>query len=70
MKQGTETIADLLNTKADYYNKPWFIEDDPVSIPHRYTRKEDREIAGFLAATISWGQRPVTMTTVLIVSWL
>ena len=39
------------------YNRPEFIVLDPVSIPHRYTQKEDIEIAGFLSATIAWGNR-------------
>ncbi len=34
-----------------------FIESDPISIPHKFSKKEDIEIAGFLAATIAWGQR-------------
>lgn len=46
---------DSLNTK---YNNCNFIEADPISVPHRYTRREDIEIAGFLASTIAWGQRP------------
>jgi uncharacterized protein (TIGR02757 family) len=50
-------IKDLLDFKYDLYNNIRFIENDPVSIPHRFTRKEDIEIAGFLAATIAWGQR-------------
>ena len=39
------------------FNRPHFIGADPVGIPHRYTAKEDIEIAGLLAATISWGRR-------------
>jgi len=50
-------IRDFLEEKASFYNRPEFIESDPISIPHRYTKKEDIEIAGFLTATISWGQR-------------
>jgi uncharacterized protein (TIGR02757 family) len=50
-------LKDFLNEKADLYNKPDFIESDPISIPHLFTKKEDIEIAGFLAATIAWGQR-------------
>lgn len=50
-------LKDYLDEKAEFYNRPVFIESDPISIPHRYARKEDREIAGFLAATISWGNR-------------
>lgn len=54
------TSSDLkafLDEKVDYYNRPGFIELDPISIPHRYARKEDIEIAGFLSAMISWGNR-------------
>ncbi len=56
----TPKIQDLksfLEEKVDFYNRPAFIESDPISIPHRYARKEDIEIAGFLTATISWGNR-------------
>jgi uncharacterized protein (TIGR02757 family) len=34
-----------------------FIEPDPISGPHRYSLKEDIEIAGFLASSIAWGNR-------------
>lgn len=47
----------FLDEKADFYNVPDFIENDPISIPHRFSQKQDIEIAGFLAATISWGNR-------------
>lgn len=43
--------------KAGFYNRPSFIEDDPISVPHRFRKKEDIEISGFLTATISWGNR-------------
>ncbi len=39
------------------HSKPDFIPHDPIQIPHRFSKKEDIEIAGFLAATIAWGQR-------------
>jgi uncharacterized protein (TIGR02757 family) len=50
-------LKDFLDEKADIYNNVEFIQDDPVQIPHRFTLKQDIEIAGFLAATISWGNR-------------
>lgn len=50
-------LKDFLDEKYDRYNRPDFIESDPISIPHQFTKKEDIEIAGFLAATIAWGQR-------------
>jgi len=52
-----EELKIFLDEKADQYNHPEFIENDPIQIPHRFTLKQDIEIAGFLAATISWGNR-------------
>jgi uncharacterized protein (TIGR02757 family) len=48
---------DFLDEKVELYNNPNFIESDPIQIPHYYSLKEDIEIAGFLAATIAWGNR-------------
>jgi len=42
---------------ARRYAGPDFISADPISIPHRFTRKEDIEISGFCTALISWGNR-------------
>lgn len=53
----SEQLFDLLEAKYFQYNRFGFIEDDPISIPHQFSKKEDIEIAGFLAATIAWGQR-------------
>jgi uncharacterized protein (TIGR02757 family) len=56
----TSTLADikyLLDDRVNQYNHPDFIDTDPIQIPHRFSRKEDIEIAGFLTATIAWGQR-------------
>ncbi len=50
-------LKEFLDEKVELYNNPKFIESDPVQIPHLFSRKEDIEIAGFLAATISWGNR-------------
>ncbi len=52
-----DEIKLLLDSKIFAYNRLDFIDTDPVQIPHRYSRKEDIEIAGFLTATIAWGQR-------------
>ncbi len=53
----SEELKDFLDSKAAYYENPSFIDTDPVQIPHRFSRKEDIEIAGFLTAIISWGNR-------------
>lgn len=50
-------LKEFLDEKVDLYNHPNFIDSDPIQIPHLYTLKEDIEIAGFLAATIAWGNR-------------
>jgi uncharacterized protein (TIGR02757 family) len=47
----------FLDEKVVFYNRPNFIESDPIQIPHRFSLKEDIEIAGFLSATIAWGNR-------------
>ena len=52
-----EEIFEFLEEKTEKYNRPDFIETDPISIPHQFTRKEDIEISGFITAIISWGQR-------------
>ena len=52
-----EELRDLLEHLHDKYNRKEFIEPDPISIPHSFSDKADREISGFLAATIAWGNR-------------
>lgn len=50
-------LKDFLDEKVIQYNNFDFIESDPIQIPHLFTSKEDIEIAGFLSATIAWGNR-------------
>ncbi|MDT8430621.1 MAG: TIGR02757 family protein [Bacteroidales bacterium] len=50
-------IKEFLDLKADRYNSTSFIDSDPIQVPHMFTLKEDIEIAGFLTATLAWGQR-------------
>lgn len=52
-----QEILDLLNESYLKYNNRSFIENDPICIPHQFTKKEDIEIAAFLSATIAWGNR-------------
>ena len=51
-------LKDFLDFKVKQYNQPEFITNDPISIPKRFKKKEDIEIAAFLAASLSWGNRP------------
>lgn len=50
-------LRSFMDMKADQFNQPGFIENDPICIPHMYRKKQDIEIAGFFAATLAWGKR-------------
>ncbi|HOI49928.1 MAG TPA: DUF2400 family protein, partial [Prolixibacteraceae bacterium] len=50
-------LKEFLDEKAAHYNHPRFVETDPIQIPHRFSQKENIEIAGLLTATIAWGNR-------------
>lgn len=50
-------LKEFLDEKVIEYNTTNFIESDPIQIPHQFSQKEDIEIAGFLVATIAWGNR-------------
>ena len=52
-----EQLKSLLEELHDKFNCEEFIEEDPISVPHSFSRREDREIAGLLASTIAWGNR-------------
>ena len=50
-------LRDFLEKKVNQYNQPFFIEADPICVPHLFTKKQDIEIAGFFAAIFAWGNR-------------
>lgn len=52
-------LHELLEEQYLYFNKKYFIETDPIQVPHSFSKHEDIEIAGFLTAILAWGQRPV-----------
>lgn len=52
-----EDLKTYLDEQVEIFNNPAFITSDPISIPHRFRRKQDIEISGFIAATLSWGNR-------------
>jgi len=57
MINDTTELKDFLDHKVEVYNQPDFIELDPISIPHQFTKQQDIEISGFIAAILAWGQR-------------
>lgn len=48
---------DFLEKRYPLFAHPGFIPFDPVSLPHQFSAKPDIEIAGFLTAILSWGNR-------------
>ncbi len=65
------TMKNFLDANADRYNQPDFIEADPVQIPHRFSDRRDIEIAGFITATISWGNRKAIINNATrILDWM
>ena len=52
-----ENLKPFLDSKFEFYNQQSFIENDPICIPHLFSKKQDIEIIGFFAAIFSWGQR-------------
>ena len=63
-----EKLALFLNEKVKTYNQPAFIAADPICIPHKFSKKQDIEIAGFFAAIFAWGNRTtiINKTTELL----
>jgi uncharacterized protein (TIGR02757 family) len=54
---GDAEFFDWLDELADRYERPEFIQNDPIQVPHRFSKKQDVEIAGFFASLFAWGQR-------------
>ena len=56
MKTAIE-LKHFLDDQVVRFNRPEFIVNDPIQIPHRFSKLQDIEIAGFFAAILAWGQR-------------
>lgn len=54
-------LKDFLDLKVETYNRKTFISSDPIQVPHQFNKKEAIEIAGFLSATIAWGNRKMVI---------
>lgn len=64
-------LKELLDDRYLKYNVPAYIDDDPIQIPHLFNRKEDVEIAAFLASSIAWGQRKTIISNARkLISWI
>ncbi len=64
-------LGEFLETKVAAYNRPGFIEKDPILVPHRFSNKQDIVIMGFFAATLAWGQRVTIIRNCLkLAEWM
>ena len=54
-------ILDKINDRVE---QPDYIPLDPVQFMHAFENKKDKEIAGFLAATMAWGRRDIVVAKV------
>lgn len=64
-------LKQLLNEKLRLYHHPLFIKNDPVAVPHRFSKKQDIEIAGFFAAVLAWGNRTAIInSTNKLMQWM
>ena len=52
-----QNIKEILDQAVEQYNQPNFIENDPIQIPHRFSKLQDVEIMGFWVAMLAWGNR-------------
>ena len=52
-----QELKSYLDSCVKKFNTPDFIENDPISIPHQFSQKQDIEIMGFWVSMLAWGQR-------------
>jgi uncharacterized protein (TIGR02757 family) len=66
-----EELKGLLDEALDTYNRIEFINNDPIQIPHRFSKKEDIEVSGFFAASLAWGNRKsIIQNTSKLMEWM
>ena len=57
MKRNLTELKHFLDSKVALYDQPSFIKNDPICIPHAFSKPQDQEIAGLFAAVLAWGNR-------------
>ncbi|HFB99252.1 MAG TPA: TIGR02757 family protein [Phaeodactylibacter sp.] len=53
----TEELKSYLDSHVEKFNTPDFIKNDPISIPHQFSRLQDIEIMAFWVSMLAWGKR-------------
>ena len=54
-------LKSYLDDLVEQYERPSFIDDDPISIPHAFDDPRDQEVIGLYAALLAWGRRDVML---------
>jgi len=57
MNKSQKDLKTYLDQCVEQHNQPNFIENDPIQIPHRFSKLQDIEITAFFASMLAWGQR-------------
>ena len=66
-----QDVKDELDGVLNTINPRDFIENDPISIPKRFVKKQDIEISAFFAAILAWGQRKtIIKNTNKLMGWM
>lgn len=50
-------LKSFLDKQVERFNTTAFIPTDPISVVHKFSKKQDIEIIGFWVAMLAWGQR-------------
>jgi uncharacterized protein (TIGR02757 family) len=48
-----------LDEQADKYERPAFVDGDPIQVARSFSKLQDVEIAAFFSAIIAWGNRKI-----------
>lgn len=56
-----QEIKTILDEALDLYHHPSFIAEDPISVPHQYSIRQDIEISGLFSALFAWGKRSTSI---------
>lgn len=59
--QQLDAVRTYLDRLVDRYEKPSFIPDDPISVPHAFDDPRDQEVIGLYAALLAWGRRQTVL---------
>lgn len=56
-----DELKSYLDEVVAQHERPDFIENDPISIPHSFDDPRDQEVIGLYAALLAWGRRDVML---------